>query len=74
MSDIKEIEGADSLNQLIGSMNEVLVEWKDVTKPIDDNKASSLKAAGLDKTVGANITHVLIGLMLTFVADLNMSL
>ena len=55
-------------------MNEVLKEWGDVTGPIDDNKAASLKASALDKTPGANITHVLIGLMLTMVSDLNMSL
>lgn len=74
MSDIKEIEGADSLNDLIGKMNDVLKEWGDVTGPITESKDSSMKSAGLDKTPGSNITHVMIGLMITMVADLNMSM
>jgi hypothetical protein len=73
-SGIKNIEGADSLNALIDKFNGIIDEWDGIYSPIDTNKSASIKAAGLDKTPGANITHVFLGLILTFIADLNMSL
>jgi division protein CdvB (Snf7/Vps24/ESCRT-III family) len=70
---IKEIDGADSLNALIQKINDVVDEWGTINDPIEKAKAAALKASGLDKTPGANITHVLLGLVLTMIADLNMS-
>jgi hypothetical protein len=49
-------------------------EWDGIYSPLDDNKTATMKTAGLDKTKGSNITHVFLGLLLTFIADCNMSL
>ena len=73
-SGIKQIEGADSLNTLIDQFNGICDEWDGIYSPIDDNKTKSLEAAQLDKTPGSNITHVLLGLVLAFISDLNMSM
>ena len=70
---IKPVDGADSLNTLIKKMNQCTKEWNDIDGPVQKFKTATLKAAGLEKTPGSNIVHVMLGLILTFIADLNMT-
>ena len=74
MGRIDTVHGAHSLNDLVNNINRLSSQWDDIIKPIQDYKEATLSAAGLDKVAGANISHVLLGLMVTFVADLGMSM
>jgi len=71
---IKTIEGAESINALIEKVNGIVDEWDGFYSEITKTKTAALTLSGLDKTPGANITHVLLGLVLSFIADLNMSM
>ena len=70
--DLPTLEGADSINELITNFNGMQSEWKAIKGPIDEKKAACMKASGLDKTPGAGIIHVLLGLPLSMIADCNM--
>ena len=71
---LKEIKNADSVNQLITKINDVSAEWDSTVGPCNTLKETCLKAAGLDKTKGANITHVVLGLCIASINDAQMSL
>ena len=66
---IKKVKDAVSLNKLIDSINKATDTWDDIYSPVEDLKTETLKAAGLDKTPGSNIKHVIEGLILAIVVE-----
>jgi len=69
---IKHVKDAKSLNELIDSINKLSSTWDDIYGPVDEAKSATLKAAGLDKTPGSNIKHVINGLILAIIVEQDM--
>ena len=55
-------------------MRKVINDWSKLFKPITKARKATLKSSGLDKTPGATIKHVLVGMPLLFVADCDIEL
>lgn len=67
--EIKEVEGADSVNELLKELKGIQKDWGSLYGPINKHRNACLKAAKLDKTPGSSIKHVLLGLPLVMVAE-----
>lgn len=62
------------MNELLNDVKGVVNDWSKLFEVIIKAKKATFKSCGLDKTPGASIKHVLVGMPLMFVADCNMSL
>ena len=54
-------------------MNDLADKWSSIIDPINDFKDSTMKACKLDKTKGSSISHVIMGLVITMISDMNMT-
>ena len=72
--EIKEVVGADSLNELLRELKAIQSDWSRIFTPIILSKRACLAACKLDKTPGSNIKHVILGLPLMLVSDSGMSM
>lgn len=63
------VDGANSCNDLIRTLNRLTDRWEEIYDPIQDKKKAALKSAGLDKTPGANFEHCVMGMFLALISD-----
>ena len=70
---VPTIDGATSLNAAIATFNDINSQWQEFYGPVSSARETCLKACGLDDCKGADISHVLLGLCLSMVADSNMT-
>ena len=68
------VEGANDLNDLIKEINQMTEQWDEIYTPIVKYKTACLKAAGLEKVQGAEVKHVIIGMIVLMVTEKNMTL
>ena len=63
-----------SINELIKEINGVISEWTGIYKPITESREKTLAACSMGKSPGATIKEAVLGLIVTMVADLNMTI
>ena len=63
-----------SINELIKEFNGIIKEWTDIYSPITAARKSTLDKCDMSKKPGSTIKNALLGLIVTMVSDLNMSL
>lgn len=74
LDQIPEVENGLSINDLIKEVNSIISGWTDIYQPITKGRTDSLDATGMKDKKGANIQHALMGLIVTMVSDLNMTI
>jgi hypothetical protein len=74
MDQIPEVKNGLSINELIKEVNGVISEWTDIYKPITERREKTLTSCSMGKSPGATIKEALLGLIVTMVADLNMTI
>ena len=72
MDNIPEVENGLSINDLIKEVNGIIDGWTGVYKPVTSGRKDTLDATNMADG-GANIQHAIMGLVVTMVADLNMT-
>jgi hypothetical protein len=63
------IEGAPSLNLVLKEFEEYVDEWKTLTDPILTCREHTLQLCEIDSYKLANIKHVIIGTMLSYIVN-----
>ena len=74
MDQLPEVENGLSINDMIKEVNGIISSWTDVYKPITAGRKESLEKCKMENKSGATIKHALMGLIVTMVSDLNMSI
>merc|ERR1712166_583636 len=72
MDKIPEVEKGLSINDLIKEVNGIIDGWTGIYKPITSGRKDTLDATNMADG-GANINTAIMGLVVTMVADLNMT-
>lgn len=71
---LEEVKNGLAINDFIKEFNGIVDSWLDIYGAIKDGMEKTLKSCGMEKTKSAGLKEVLLSLVVTMVADLNMSL
>jgi hypothetical protein len=71
---LPEVKNGLSINELIQEVNGIISEWTDIYKPITEWRNKTLESCDMGKAKGATIKEAILGLIVTMVCDLNMTI
>ena len=71
--DIPEVNGANTLNQLVRDINRITNRWEQIQSEVQKKKTATLFWAGLEKTPGSNFQHVIFGMFISAMTDSDLS-
>lgn len=74
ITQIPEVKDGMSINELIKEFNDIVKEWTDIYSPITAARKKTLDSCDMAKKPGSTIKNALLGLIVTMVSDLNISL
>ena len=62
-----------SINELVKEINAIISGWTGIYKPVTKGRTDTLDATSMKDKTGATVNHALMGLIVTMVSDLNMT-
>jgi len=71
---LPEVENGGAINELIKEINEIISSWTDLYSPITEWRKKTLESCSMEGKTGASIKDALLGLIVTMVSDLNMTI
>ena len=72
MDQLPEVPNGLSINEMVKEINSIIASWTDVYKPIMNGRKDTLEKCKMNGKA-ATIQHALMGLIVTMVSDLNMT-